>query len=381
MKKPALIVHIIHRLSVGGLENGLINIINNIPEQKFRHVIICLKEATEYKNKILNNKVEVISLHKKDGHDFFMFYKLYCVLRKLSPDIVHTRNLSTIEYQLSALLAGVKYRIHSEHGWDIFDPRGEIVKYQILRKIYSYIIQTFISLSIEIKNYLINKVHIPENKIRIIINGVNCNKFKPMIQKSHISGYPFSMNENFIVVGTIGRMHGVKDQINLVKAFIYLITHKPQLKYFLRLVMIGDGPLRNEALNYLLHSGVIDLVWLPGERHDIAEILNIIDIFVLPSYSEGISNVILEAMATGIPVIATNVGGNPELVINSKTGFLIEPKNPEAIAMSIEYYINNPDKIIEHGKCGFERANNEFSLDKMINSYIDVYVDLMQLNK
>ena len=381
MKKPTLIVHIIHRLSVGGLENGLINLINNIPEQQYKHVIICLKDATEYKCQILNKEVEVISLHKKDGHDLFMFYKLYCLLRKLSPDIVHTRNLSTIECQLSALLAGVKHRIHSEHGWDIFDPRGEIVKYQILRKIYSYIIQTFISLSIEIKNYLIYKVHIPESKIRIIINGVNCNKFKPMIKKPHISGYPFSIYENFIVVGTIGRMHGVKDQINLVNAFIYLITHKPQLRCFLRLVMIGDGPLRNEALKYFSNSGVIDLVWLPGERQDIAEILNIIDIFVLPSYSEGISNVILEAMATGIPVIATNVGGNPELVINSKTGFLIEPKNPEAIAISIEYYINNPDKIIEHGKCGFERANNEFSLDKMVNSYIDVYDDLIQLNK
>ena len=377
MKHQPLIVHIIHRLSVGGLENGLINIVNHSEFNNFKHVIICLKDATQYKNKIINKNLVIYCMKKKDGHDFLMFYRLYLLLKELHPDIVHTRNLATLECQLPAILAGVKHRIHGEHGWDVYDPNGQSLKYQIIRRLFSPLIHFYIPLSLQLKQYLINKIGIPSAKIKLIPNGVNCNIFKPGINKPTIYDYQLSSYSDLITIGTIGRMHGVKDQITLVKAFLLIIKLRPHLKSILRLVMIGDGPLRNEAIALLSSAGLENLAWLPGERNDIPDILRIFDIFVLPSTSEGLSNAILEAMATKLPVIATKVGGNIELIIDNKTGRLIEPSNPEMLADTILQYIDFPQKMKEHGTNGLFRVISEYSLDRMINQYYSLYNELI----
>ncbi len=372
-QKPPIIAHVIFSLGVGGLENGVVNLINRMPEEKYRHVIICVQNSTDFSQRISKPDVAIYELHKQPGHDWKSFIKMYRLLKQINPDIVHTRNLATIEYQLPAVLAGIKHRIHGEHGWDVFDPEGNNKKYQLLRRVLGLMIQRFIALSQHLEQYLLKKVGIPAKKITRICNGVDTKKFYPAEQKQALSQCPFPHDQGLVFIGTVGRMHGVKDQMTLVKAFVQMLTERPGLKANARLLVIGDGPLRQQALDYLKKHGLSDFAWLPGKRDDVAEIMRYLDLFVLPSQAEGISNTILEAMATALPVVATQVGGNPELVDDGKNGMLVEKESPADMAHCLIDYLEHPQKREAHGQQSLQRVNERFSLDRMVEQYLAVY--------
>ena len=377
LQQPPLIAHVIYRLGVGGLENGLINLINQMPTDNYRHMIICLKGSTQFSERLKRKDVQIIDLKKKDGQDWPSFFTFYRLLREYKVDIVHTRNLAAIEYQVPAFLAGVKYRVHGEHGWDTFDPEGNNKKYQCLRRLLSPLIQVFIPLSLHLQAYLTDKVKIPEHKIIRICNGVDTEKFYPEKTKHQLVDCPLPFAESNVYIGTVGRMHGVKDQMTLVNAFIFLMQTHTELTGQVYLLLIGDGPLRAQAIELLEKHQLLQYVWLPGERQDIAEIMRMLDIFILPSQAEGISNTILEAMATGLPVIATSVGGNPELVDENNTGFLVPPENPEAMANVMYTLIVDKQKRKTQGENAVQRVQENFSIQAMVNEYTNIYDSLV----
>jgi sugar transferase (PEP-CTERM/EpsH1 system associated) len=338
---------------------------------------VSLKDSTDFKERLTRNDVVVYQLNKKEGQDWGSFIRLYKLLKKIKPTIVHTRNLATIEYQLPAWAAGVKRRVHGEHGWDVFDPDGSNIKYQWVRRLMKPIIQRFIPLSKHLESYLTEKIQVAPEKVTRICNGVDTGVFFPPTgHKAPLYGCPFSFSQDQVVIGTAGRMHGVKDQLTLVKAFIWLCEYKPELKHKLKLLIAGDGPLRAQAINLLEESLLTEHFWLPGERNDVAEIMRRLDIFVLPSLAEGISNTILEAMATGLPVIATDVGGNPELVIDGETGSLIAANDIVLMAVKILDYVDNAEKRHQHGQNAHQRVLQEFSLTAMVGQYKAVYDSL-----
>jgi glycosyltransferase involved in cell wall biosynthesis len=142
--------------------------------------------------------------------------------------------------------------------------------------------------------------------------------------------------------------------------------------------MAGEGPLRADCAALFSEAGVSDQVWMPGERDDIASLLRTMDIFVLPSLAEGISNTILEAMATGLPVIATRVGGNAELVVEGETGTLVPPSHPEAMADALASYVHDGNKVLREGMAGRARVQREFSLDVMVSRYASLYSQVLE---
>jgi sugar transferase (PEP-CTERM/EpsH1 system associated) len=373
VSQPQLIVHVIYRLGVGGLENGLVNLINRLPSESYRHAIVCLTDSTDFSKRIQRQEVAIYEIHKKPGQDWGSFFNVYKLLKQIKPAIVHTRNLAAIEYQICALLAGVPYRVHGEHGWDVYDPDGNNVKYQWLRRLLSHIIHRFIPLSQHLQDYLLVKVGISPNKVTRICNGVDTQIFYPAIGARSIPDTcPLVMNDK-VVIGTVGRMHGVKDQLTLVRAFILACQQSERFSKCSQLILVGDGPLREQAQLLLTQAGLIEQCWLAGERHDVAEILRCLDIFVLPSKSEGISNTILEAMASGLPVIATDVGGNPELVLNQQTGFLVEKENPVAMAEVMMDLTINGQKRKQFSQASLQRAREHFSIDSMVARYQNLY--------
>ena len=372
-KQPPLIAHVIYSLGVGGLENGVVNLINTMPAEKYRHAIICIKNSTEFSLRIQRDDVEIYELNKREGHDWASFVRMYRLLKKLGPTIVHTRNLAAIEYQLPAFLAGVPHRVHGEHGWDVFDPDGNNKKYQRLRRFLNGVIDKFIPLSRHLESYLCDKVGIPPAKIVRICNGVDTEKFYPATQKKPLPDCPLTFSPEFIYIGCVGRMHGVKDQLTLVRAFIRMLEKQPALKDTVRLIIVGDGPIREQALTLLASRDVAELAWLPGQRNDIAAIMRRLDIFVLPSRAEGISNTILEAMATALPIVATRVGGNPELVDDGETGLLVEKENNEAMADALLDYVADSDKRRRHGQNALKKVQNQYSLQVMVANYLAVY--------
>jgi sugar transferase (PEP-CTERM/EpsH1 system associated) len=372
-----LVVHVFYRFDVGGLENGVVNLINHMPADAYRHAIIALTEVTEFRKRINRDDVQFISLNKPPGHLFKLFPRLLRIFRELKPAIVHSRNLAALEVTVPAWLAGVPVRIHGEHGRDVGDLDGSNRKYQWVRRLYNPFVSHFIALSRDLEGYLTGRVGIPARKVTQIYNGVDAERFHPAVPPAPtISGCPFNHPEHWLV-GTVGRMQTVKDQTLLARAFIRALELAPDLKTRLRLVMVGDGPLRAEAQNLLAAAGVADLAWLPGERHDVPDILRGLDCFVLPSLAEGISNTILEAMASGLPVIATRVGGNPELVIEGQTGKLVPVSDPEAIARTIIEYAANPEQARCDGQAGRAEIERRFCMEAMVGSYQSLYDRLL----
>ena len=248
-----------------------------------------------------------------------MYPRLAALFRELRPAIVHTRNLAALECQVPAAWAGVPVRIHGEHGRDVDDLDGTRVRYQWLRRAYRPFVHHYVALSRDLAGYLEHKVGVPAQRIEQIYNGVDVERFIPRPQRRpQIAGCPFA-DPDLFVVGTVGRMQTVKAQTILARAFVRALQLQPALRERLRLVMVGEGPLRAEAQEMLDAAGVGHLAWLPGERADVPDVMRGLDGFVLPSLAEGVSNTILEAMASGLPVIATDVGGNAELVVAGET--------------------------------------------------------------
>lgn len=371
-----VIAHVIFRLDVGGLENGVVNLLNNLPQDKYRHIVISLTEITHFKDRITNREVEYISLHKHPGKDIKIYIKLYRLLKKIKPQIVHTRNLPALDAVMPAFLAGVPYIIHSEHGRDTIDIDGSNKKYRLLRRMLSPTIDRFAALSMDLENWLIKDVGINSNKVVRICNGVDMERFNPSVT-TNVAGYPAEFDGK-IVLGTVGRMEEVKDTLLLIKAFLYFIEQHPQHREKVRLVLVGNGSLFSSAEKLIEENGIQDLVWMPGARDDVPAILHKLDIFVLPSLAEGISNTILESMATGLPVIATDVGGNRELVDDGKTGYIVPASDSKWMADAINKYVEDDKLRQQHGENAIERVQQNFSFAAMVKKYDDLYSGVLE---
>ncbi|HEY9103462.1 TIGR03088 family PEP-CTERM/XrtA system glycosyltransferase [Chitinimonas sp.] len=367
-----LIAHVVYRFDVGGLENGVVNLINRMPADAYRHAVISLTDITDFKHRITRDDVEFFALNKPPGNAVRIYPQLYRLFRQLRPAVVHSRNLAALEVTIPAWLAGVPARIHGEHGRDVSDLDGSSRKYQLVRRLYRPFVSQYVALSQDLAGYLQHKVGVPSSSISQIYNGVDATKFSPAQPRSQITGCPFG-EPHHRLFGTVGRMQTVKDQLTLAKAFVEVLSVHPALRDSLRLVMIGDGPLRAQAMTVLEAGGVAELSWLPGERSDVADILRGLDCFVLPSLAEGVSNTILEAMASGLPVIATRVGGNAELMIEGESGLLVPSADVPAMAQAILHYAQHPELAHRAGEVGRAEVERRFSLDAMVATYQRLY--------
>ena len=379
MKTTPLVAHIIYALGTGGLENGLINIINRTPPDRYRHVIICLTNADDFANRITLPGVQVIQLHKPAGQNFRVFWDLWKTLRTLRPDVVHTRNLASLEMQLVTLLMpGIK-RVHGEHGRDIHDLDGTNKKYNLLRKAMQPFVHRYIAVSRDLLQWLKSTVAIPEKKLCQIYNGVDAAKFSPRQGRALVGDLapPGLLPENAVVVGTVGRLAEVKNQQLLIEAVGYLYTKRPILRGTLRLVLVGDGPLKPQLVERVKQLGLSDVVWFSGDRNDVPALMQLMDIFILPSLAEGISNTLLEAMASGLPVIATSVGGNVELIEEGVNGRLVPVNNVVAMADALAELVDDPTLRQSMGEKGLALVRTTFNWEKTVADYLAVYDTLL----
>lgn len=363
-----------YRFDTGGLENGIVNLINHMPAEAYRHCIVALTEVTDFRSRIQRGDVEFIGLNKAPGHGIWLYPQLFRLFRQLRPAIVHSRNLGALEVLLPAWAAGVPVRIHGEHGRDVTDLDGTNRKHQWTRRFYRPFVSRYMALSRDLSAYLQEAVKVPAKRITQAYNGVDIERFsRPAGDALPIPGCPFDPAVDWIV-GTVGRMSPVKDQLMLAQAFVQALSQAPQL----RLVMVGEGPLRAQAQALLDAAGVADKAWLPGERSDVPAVMRGLHAFALPSLAEGISNTILEAMACGLPVIATEVGGNADLV-SAETGVLVPKADPQAFAAALVELASQPARAQRMGAAGRQRVDQHFSMAAMVATYRGVYDEQLKL--
>jgi sugar transferase (PEP-CTERM/EpsH1 system associated) len=375
-----LIAHIVFRFDYGGLENGLVNLVNRLPVDRFRHAIVALDGIGEdFRRRLHRPDVPVLSIGKRPGKDLPSYYRMWRTLRRLQPDIVHTRNLGTLDMQLAAAAAGVRRRVHGEHGWSPADPQGLDPRNLRLRRLLRSLPRGYVAMSRDIARWLEKSIGVPAARIHQLYSGVDTGRFRP--EGPVPADLPWSRDPGAgappVILGSVGRFDPIKNHAGLLRAFRAILDRHPEWRGRLRLIIAGDGPLRGDLAALARELGLEDSAWLPGARSDVPELMRAMDVFVLPSINEGISNTILEAMATGRPVVAGRAGGNPELVVDGLTGALYDQGDPNGLATAVEQYVQQADLRQSHGEAGRRRVIEQFSLDAMVTRYGEFYDDVL----
>jgi sugar transferase (PEP-CTERM/EpsH1 system associated) len=364
-----LVAHLIYRLDIGGLETLLVDAINRMPAHRYRHAVICLTDYTEFAQRITRPGVELYALHKPPGLELGTHRRLFKLLRTMRPDVLHTYNLGTIEYHATALLAGVPVRVHAEHGRDASDPHGVNRKHNLLRRLLAPMIDRYVPVSRDLERWLRGVVGIPQAKIELIDNGVDTERFRPATEASLEA---WNAPGGF-VIGSVGRLQDVKDQATLIDAFALLRTMLPEQRQRLRLVLVGDGPLRERLAQRIADAGLQDCAWLPGARSDVAPVMRSFSLFALSSIAEGTPVTMLEAMASGLPVVSTAVGGIPDLVQDGASGTLVPAGDPQRLAEALATYVLDAERTRLHGAAGRARIEQQYSVSAMLAHYVDLY--------
>ncbi len=367
------LLHVVYAFGVGGLENVIVQLINRLPAESFRHTVLALTTVSDFRQRVCRPDVRFIALNKPPGHAVSLYPRIYRLLRELRPDVLHTCNLAALEVVPLAWLARVPLRVHAEHGWDAHDPNGRNQRYQRLRRLYKPFVSQYVAVSRDLDNYLARAIGVPAARRSLIANGVDTDIFAPSRgARQAVSGCPFQPGRHWLV-GTVGRLQTVKNQPLLARAFVRALREKPAMRSTARLVIVGEGPLRVEVEQVLAEAGMADLAWLPGARHDVADVLRSLDLFVLPSQAEGTSCTLQEAMACGLPVIATAVGGTPDLVNEGVTGHLVPPDDEIVLARALARAFDQPDELTRQGLAARNDAAQRFGLSGMLREYQHVF--------
>ncbi|MBP6754392.1 MAG: TIGR03088 family PEP-CTERM/XrtA system glycosyltransferase [Alicycliphilus sp.] len=371
--RPVRVVHVVHSFGIGGLENVIVQLINRLPPERFEHVVLALTTVSDFQQRVAQAGVRFIALNKPPGHAVPLYPRVYRLLRELQPDVLHTCNLAALELVPLAWLARVPLRVHAEHGWDAHDRHGNNPRYRRLRRLYRPFVSHYVVVSQDLDDYLGRAIGVPAHRRSLIANGVDTDTFAPAHGVAQaVSGCPFEPSKHWLV-GTVGRLQTVKNQPLLARAFVRAVQRQPAMRDTARLIIVGEGPLRAEIERVLADAGMTDLAWLPGARSDVADVLRSLDLFVLPSQTEGTSCTLQEAMASGLPVVATAVGGTPDLVQEGVTGHLVPPDDEQALADAMVCAFGSPGNCARQGKAGREHAMRRFAIDAMVQRYQQLF--------
>ncbi len=369
------IVHLVHRLDTGGMENGLVNLVNRLPPERFRHTIVPLTTTGRIAERITNREVAIVPLELSPGPLALALPRLWRLFRRLRPSIVHSRNVGTLEAQIAAWLAGVPVRIHGEHGWEVTDLVGSNRSLRRTRRLLRHLVHAQVALSTPTFEYLRDRVGVPADRLYSICNGVDTARFQPTARRQ-----PGDAGAA-VVVGYVGRLAEVKNPLLLVEAFerahARIAQESATLAARLQLQIVGDGPLAATLRERVSRSPLSDAIVLAGECSDIPERLCRFDVYALPSLAEGISNTLLEAMASGLPCVATRVGGNEELLEARQGGTLVASGDADVFADALAAYLRDPALRAAHGVQARKRAVERFGIERMIDAYQSLYTDLL----
>lgn len=364
---PVRILHVIDSLGIGGTEAGLATVIENTRD-RFTHSVCCIRHDGPIADRLRAGGTDVHVIGKAEGNDWGLPLRLARHFRAAQPHIVHTRNWGSTDGILAARLARVPVVLHGEHGRDVSDVHGSNRKRNAARRILARMTQRVVTVSDQLRGWLVNDVGLRADKVVLIRNGVDSGRYRPLPDRDRLRA-ALELTAADFVIGTVGRLDPVKDQRAIVEASVALAASHPRL----RAVIVGDGPMRDALERAVTKAGQQQRVRLVGQRDDVPEIMNVMDVFVLPSLGEGLCNTILEAMAVGLPVVATAVGGNTEMVVDGTTGTVVPSADREALAAALGRYAEQPTLRATHGAAGRQRVLASFSIQSMVDGYCALY--------
>ncbi len=367
------IMQITHDLNYGGLQKLVVDISKNLDKSRYQVSVCVLREGGPLEEELLKEDIKIIKLPPaNNGIDYLSFWKLFKIFREERPNIIHTHNTQPfVEGGIAAILAKTPVHVHTDHGRQFPDKR----RYMFAEWVFSHFANQMVAVSENLKKDISKYESISPDKIKVILNGIDGNKYKNKIDKNKKRQELNIDNRYNPILGFVGRLSSEKGLTYLIKAMKNLVKEFPNIL----LLIVGDGGLLEELTQEAKALGLENNIRFLGPRPDINEILGILDVFVLPSLREGLPLVLLEAAAASLPIIATEVGGNKQVVTDGINGFIVKPGDVISLYNAIKQLIIDEGMRKEFGCKSFDLFINNFTIDKMIKEYETIYQDCLRL--
>lgn len=360
------VMHLLPNLEIGGMENGVVNLVNHIDCGKFRISICCLNHSGPMIDRVLPGRAKVLEINQKPGKAYSLPFRLSRLFRQEKVDVVHTHNYYTGIYGIPGARFAGAVAIHGQHGFD-YDPVRQVIARKTKERLLCVLADHITCVSPSLKDVLCVQMGIRPHKVSVIVNGVDFERFTNSGFRRHLR-QRLEIDDDCVVIGSVGRLHYQKNYELLIRAFAQVNKISRSV-----LLLVGEGQERSKLEALAANLNIAENVLMVGEKNNIPEYLAVMDIFVLPSLLEGMSNTILEAMCAGLPVIASNIGGNPELVYNGESGLLFQSDSLDALTERIERLLYDSSLREKMGENAMKIAGERFSIQAMVSRYEALY--------
>lgn len=368
---PIPFLHLITELDTGGAQKALARLLAHLDRTRFTPHVACLynsDKAVAQEIRALGVPVTDLGMTAKWRWD--AFWRLYRLLRRERPTILHSWMFhANVPGRVIGRLAGVPIIITSRRNVEI----GGEMRERLLRWTAG-LDDKVIAVCELARRAQIERTHAAPQNVVTVHNGLDVAEFGTLNPEARATTREaFGIPPTAPLVGSVGRLHPQKDFATLLKAMVCVRDRLPDA----HLLLVGDGDLKPELVSQARSLELAQTVTFAGHRTDIPEILSAVDLLVLPSLWEGLPNALLEAMAAGLPVVATAVGGTPEVVVDGVTGFLVPPRDPQALADAILRLLRDPELRQRMGEAGRARVAAHFSIEQMVHKTEALYEQLL----
>lgn len=377
------IMYFIGSLQLGGAERQLAELAVRLDKNLFDIEICCIAQGGPLIDYVQSHGIKVSIFQAcllKGKYNPFSYihivremWRIFRHIRKQRPDIVHAFLYTAyVIGVLCARLAHIPVIIASRRSLGFFK-ESNFIK-QPLENFVNLFTHHVLVNSRAVQEDVLRRERIDPDKIKLIYNGVDLERFQTKVEKNQIL-CELGIPHDRVIVGVVANLIHYKGHRELVEAARIIKQRVPSIAF----IFVGrDGGIKKDLQNIILEYHLVDTIFFTNDRNDIPRLMQGFDIAALASHEEGFSNVILEAMATGLPMVATNVGGNPEAVVDGETGFIVPTRNPEALAQALLKLIENPILRKHMGEKGRQRVALHFSIQRLISDMQEFYLSLME---
>lgn len=356
-----------HSMATGGIETLIVDMARALRARDFVPAVAVFEGGGSLERRLNELGVAVHPLGKREGLDPRLVFRLRRLILHTAVDVVHSHNFSTWLYTALALrgLTRSVRHVHTEHSNVEFRARRYWLE-RLLGRMTTYTV----AVSAAVRDTMIGDIGIPPDRVRLIYNGIDTKRFAPDAARRQSMRQALGVGADAVVIGIVARLAAVKDHATLVRAFARL---RCSCARPVQLVLVGEGPERIALEREVAAHGLGADVHLAGEQHNTDDWLRAFDIYALSSISEGMNLTLLEAMSTGLPVVATDVGGNPEIVRDGETGLLAPARDADAMAAALARLVESDTLRARMGAAGRGRVEECFSQESMLQAYSELY--------